>query len=117
MQFSNELTQKRYDRLRFGLEEDQKVIEVENLEKLREEGTRILKEMHEGGKSCIFAHCILDDNEHGGTYNFENVRKLTYDELVDTFVKLTKVVRMKGAGMNFESSKGTEGYIVVCNGI
>ncbi len=117
MKLSNELAQKRYERLRFGLEEDQKVIEVPNLEKLREEGERILKEMHEGGKVCIFAHCILDDN-NGGTYIFENVRKLAYDELVDTLVKLTMVVRMKGVGMNFESSNGTdEGYIVVCNGI
>ena len=118
MKLSNELAKERYERLRFGLEEDQKIIEVANLDELREEGKRILKEnMKEDYKVCIFAHCILDDNKHGGTYNLEDVRKSTYDELVDTFVKLTSVVRMKGIGMNFESDKGTEGYIIVCNGI
>ena len=60
MKLSNELAQERYERLRFGLEEDQKIIEVANLDELREEGKRILKEnMKEDYKVCIFAHCIF----------------------------------------------------------
>lgn len=117
MQLSNELAQKRYERLRVGIKEDHEVIEVANLEKLRKEGERIFKEMHEDGKVCTFAQCILDDDEAKGNYNFKNVTERTSDELVNIFVKLTQIVRMKGVGMNFESDKGTEGYIVVCNGI
>lgn len=117
MELSTELAQKRYERLRVGIKKDPKVIEVASIDHLRKEGERILKEMHEDGKVCIFAHCILDDDEVKGRYNFENVKERTCDELVDIFVKLTQIVRMKGVGMNFESDKGTEGYIVVCNGI
>lgn len=116
MQFSSELTEKRYQRLRLEPTDYQEVIEVKTFEEFRKEVQRILQvKMCEDNRVCTFAHYIFDDNEDMGSCNVENVEKYQYDDLVGFFVKLPSVVRIKGAGMKFESDEGTAVCIIVCD--
>lgn len=113
MQLSNELAQKRYERLKSGLTREQEVIEVKDHKELEKEIQRILKDMHEGGKACTYAHYILDDNEAMGSFPVKNVKRITYDDLSSFFSKLTSTVMIKGVGIDFESDKEITEIIVV----